>query len=342
MTRIEKVARRHPATRFTMFIVGVALACGLGLATPPTRAADLQTVTLGLDFLPTAYHAPLFLGVVKGEYKAEGIDLQISDGKGSNVALQAVAAGNVMIVLANYATMAQAVGQGMPVVAIGGLVERLPDSVISLKGSGLKTPKDLEGHSMTIPPASAVFRLFRAFAAATGIDLDKIKQIQTDSNATLTGLLQGQVDFTVGWAFTDALKVASQKPIEPPMLFADYGVNVLGTGFVVQKQTVAKDRALLQRFLAVTANVYAEAAKNPKAAAAAMAVARPNVDPALILSQFELFPRFLNSKRSEGHGFGWMSAEDWAETIEILKKYFDMKETVDVASLYTNDLLPSK
>jgi NitT/TauT family transport system substrate-binding protein len=321
---------------------GVAAWLAGAPAAPPAQAAELQTVTLGLDFLPTGYHAPLFLGVAKGYYKDAGIDLQISDGKGSNVALQAVAAGNAMIVLANYATMAQAVGQGMPVVGIAGLVQRLPDSVISLKGSGLTTPKSLEGHSMTIPPASAVFRLFRAFAAATGIDIDKIKQIQTDSNATLTGLLQGQVDFTVGWAFTDALKVAGQKPIEPPMLFSDYGVNVLGTGFVTKKDMVAKDGPLLRHFLAATAKSYAEGAKDPNAAAEAIVAARPNVDPALIVKQLALFPRFLNSKRSEGHGFGWMSGEDWAQTIDILKKYFDMKETVDVASLYTNDLLPAK
>jgi NitT/TauT family transport system substrate-binding protein len=230
----------------------------------------------------------------------------------------------------------------MPVVAIGGLVQRLPDSVISLKGSGIKTPKDLEGRSMTIPPASAIYKLFPAFAAATGIDLAKIKQIQTDSNATLTGLLQGQVDFTVGWAFTDALRVAAQKPIEPPMLLSDYGVNVLGTGFVVQKTTATTKAALIRKFLAATAKSYDEATANTQAAVDAMAQARPNVDPDLILNQLKLFPRFLNSERSKGHGFGWMSPDDWVQTVEILKKYFDLKETVDVASLYTNDLLPAK
>ena len=52
---------------------------------------------------------------------------------------------------------------------------------------------------------------------STGIDITKIRQVQMDAAATTTALLQGQVDFTTGWAFTDALRVAKQKPIEPPM-----------------------------------------------------------------------------------------------------------------------------
>jgi hypothetical protein len=61
-----------------------------------------------------------------------------------------------------------------------------------------------------------------------------------------------------------------------------------------------------------------------------------------MLAQLKLLPRFFATDRSKGHGFGWTAPEDWSQTVELLKKYFEMTETVDVASLYTNDFVPSK
>jgi NitT/TauT family transport system substrate-binding protein len=311
-------------------------------ATSIAAQTPLTSVSLRLDFLPAGYHAPLFLAVQRGYYREHGIDLQIGDGRGSNPSLQSVAAGNDMIVLANYGTMTEGITKGMPVIGVGGLIQRLPDGVIWLRGSGIKAPKDLEGRTMSIPPASAVFKLFAAFVAATGIDMNKIKQVQTDSNAALIGLINGQVDFTTGWVFTDALKVESQKPIDPPMLFADYGVNVLAAGFVVQKATAATKGDTIRRFLAATAKGYQEGLKEPEAAVAAMIQSRPGGSSELWLKQLKLVEPFLQTERSKAHGFGWTAREDWEQTIVILKKYFGMTASVDAASLYTNDLLPSQ
>src|SRR6267154_4992788 len=86
---------------FSAGLAVVAVAIGTSLA---ASAAD--DLSLRLDYLPQGYHAPLFYGVAKGYYAEQGINLKIADGKGSNASLQAVAAGNNTIVLANYATMA--------------------------------------------------------------------------------------------------------------------------------------------------------------------------------------------------------------------------------------------
>jgi NitT/TauT family transport system substrate-binding protein len=336
MTRIAKVAR----TALALVLPIIAATAVL----PATSAAQgaLTSVSLRLDYLPAGYHAPLFLALQRGYYREQGIDLQISDGKGSNPSLQSVAAGNDLIVLANYTSMIEGTTRGMPVIGVGGLLQRLPDSVISLQGSGIKTPKDLEGRTMSISPASAVFKMFSAFVAATGIDISKIRQVQADSNAVLTLLLQGQVSFATGWAFTDALKVAAQKPIEPPMVMSDYGVNVLGAGFIVQKATATSKGDTIRAFLAATAKGYADGEKDPEAAVAAMIAARPSGSSELWLKQLKLFPPFMTTERSKGHPFGWTAREDWTQTVDILSKYFGMTASVDLASLYTNDFLPAK
>ena len=44
----------------------------------------------------------------------------------------------------------------------------------------------------------------------------------------------------------DAPKIAKYKPITKPMLFADYGVNTLGTGMFATKTTLAKDPDMIR------------------------------------------------------------------------------------------------
>lgn len=324
------------------FIKGLGALALVGLATAavPARAAD--SVTLRLDFLPSGYHAPLFLGLARGHYAKQDITLQIADGRGTNATLQAVAAGNDMIGIGNYSTMIQAIGQGMPVVGIGGLIQRLPDSIIAPAGSGIRTPKDLEGKSMSIPPTSAVFRLFPAFAAAAGIDASKVRQVQMDPGATSAAMLSGQVNFTTGWAFTDALRIAKQRPIEPPIMMSDFGINVLGAGFFVTRATASGKADVLKRFMAATVQSFEEGLKEPEAAMNAMFAARPEIDKDLLLEQLRRLGPFLQTDRSKGRVLGWTAREDWAQTVDLLQKYFEMKDRVDVAALYTNDFLPAR
>ena len=68
------------------FVLALAL-----LAAVPAHAAD--KVILMLNWYVYGEHAPFYYGKAKGFYAAEGIDLDIQEGRGSAVTTQAVAAG---------------------------------------------------------------------------------------------------------------------------------------------------------------------------------------------------------------------------------------------------------
>jgi NitT/TauT family transport system substrate-binding protein len=319
-----------------LLTAGLAVLAVTGGTISAASAAD--ELNLRLDYLPQGYHAPLFYGVAKGYYTEQGINLRIADGKGSNASLQSVAAGNDAIVLANYATMAQSTTQGMPV-AIGGMIQRLPDSIIALKDSGIKSPKDLEGRTGSIPATSAVYKLFPAFARASGVDVKKVKMVQIAAGTSHAALVQGQVDFTTGWAFTQGVQIAKHKPIEAPILMADYGLNILGVGFVVTRATASTKADALRRFMTATSKAYREGIKDLDGSANAMFAARPETERDVIIEQFKLLPPFLHSDRTKGRSFGWMAREDWVQTIDILQKYFELAGTVDVDKVFTNEFV---
>lgn len=304
--------------------------------------AQNQPASLRLDWTPSGYHAPIFLALARGYYKEQGIDLQIFDGKGSLSTLTAISEGADTIGIASLATMSLSVSQGRQLLAISGLIQTMPDAIISLKGSGITKPKDVEGKTWGFNPDDYSVRLFPALAKNAGIDESKVKKVQLSHAVVHTALLQGTIDFMVGWEFTDALRLARQKPIETPMKYADYGINMFAGGVFVHKKTAAENPKLLRGFLAATARGFEEGLKNPEAAVEALIAQRPASDRALLLEQLRRTPPYLQTKNSEGKGFGYMAAEDWAQTLSLMKSIFEFKTDVQAKDIYTNDFLPKK
>lgn len=314
----------------TMLIAGFTTIC----AAQPSFAAD--HLKLKLDWLPSGYHAPIFLGLEKGYYSDAGIDLSIEDGQGSNPALQAAAAGNADVVLANYSTMIQSIASGMDLIGIGGFIQRLPDSILSLEKDPIKSPKDLEGRTMAITPDSASAKLMDAYIKATGVDKSKITFINLKAGQDVQALLSGNATVMVGWIITQAPQLASKAQAAKPLMLSDAGINILGTGFIVSKTYEGQHKELLKRFMTATAKSFADGFKNPEASMDAMIKARPLAEKPLNLVSLKALEPLMHTGRSEGKPFGWTAREDWEQSEDLLQKYFDMKAKVDVAKVYTN------
>jgi NitT/TauT family transport system substrate-binding protein len=307
----------------------------------PIKAEPLEPVRLRLDWFAGANHAAIFLAAARRYYAEAGINLEVLDGKGSVATIQAIDSGNDLIGVASLTTTTIAVAKGMSLVAIGGIVQKSPDAIIALKGSGILTPKDVEGKRWGVVPDASFARSFPAFAAAQSIDIKSITRIQLSSSTLYSALLQGNVDFITGWASNDALKISRQKPIEPPIVFANYGVNILGTGFIVTRATVERRADLLRRFMAATAKGARDAEADPAAAVEAVVKARPSIDRSIVTAELIALAEFQHTERTKDRPFGWMAKEDWIQTHELLTKFFDLSGPVDIDRLYTNEFIPN-
>jgi NitT/TauT family transport system substrate-binding protein len=336
----RRLNRKICVHRTAILLAGCLLAAFVG--THRAAAQNLEHVTVRLDWLAGADHTSIFLAAARGYYKEKGIDIEINDGKGSVGTIQAVGAGSDMIGLASLSQVAIAIGKGVPLISIAGIVQKAPDAVIALKGTGILKPKDIEGKRWALIPDDSGARIFPAFAAANGIDMSKVQKIQVSYSTIYSVLLQGNADFITGWATSEALKIGKQKPIEPPIVFSDYGVNSLGTGIFVTKETAAKREKLLRDFLEATVRGAEETEKDPAAGVDAIMKMRPSSDRAVIADEYAMLPPYLHTKNSAGHGYGWMAKADWDQTREILQKYFDLHANLEVAQFYTNEYLPKQ
>src|SRR5829696_3529487 len=130
-SRFTPRRRRHAMQRRILMQTLAAAALAAAFATPTAAQQPAKDkVVLMLNWYVYSEHAPFFLGKEKGYYDAEGIDLEIQEGRGSAVTVQAVAAGSATFAYADVPTMIRAATKGAPVKAVGVALQVSPMSAM--------------------------------------------------------------------------------------------------------------------------------------------------------------------------------------------------------------------
>ena len=94
-----------------------------------TAAQAQDKVTFRLNWLLYGFHTPFYLGLERGYYKDEKIDLTIGEGQGSVRAVQTVGAKGDMFGLADGGSVVAGVSKGAPVKAVMAVTNSSPYSL---------------------------------------------------------------------------------------------------------------------------------------------------------------------------------------------------------------------
>lgn len=233
-------------------------------------------VVLLLNWYTYSEHAPFYLGKERGYYEQEGIDLDIQEGRGSGVTVQAVAAGTATFGYADIPTMIKAASKGAPVTAVGVALQTSPMSVMAFSDKNIRKPEDIKGKTVAVTPGDAMSQIWPLFLKKTGLKEGEFKQVAGDAQTKLNAVINNQAELLLGYVMDQAIKLqdATKKPVTP-IRFADYGVNMVSSGVIVQKDYLKSNPEVVKRFLKATQRSMEEAAKNPEAAIDAMLKAQP-------------------------------------------------------------------
>jgi len=309
------------------------------LGSAPAIAAD--AVTFRLNWYLGGLHVPFYYGKEKGIYAAEGIDLTINEGRGSANTVQVVAAGSDTFGLADSSSVISTAARGAEVKSVMSLLNSTGFSVVSLAETGIKTPKDLEGKRLAVSPGDPLGQLFQALAAYNKLDMSKISMVQVDPAAKVVAVLEKRADGLLGGA-DDQYFLIKQRGIAPAALrFADNGANIVGMTIVTKTDLIKSNPDLVRRFVRATAKSWEEAKKNPGAAVDAALKAKPDLNRESTQEQLMVDIELLDSPNSKGR-IGWGAQADWDQTIDLLKKYRDLKTDQPWTAFHTNDFVAAK
>jgi NitT/TauT family transport system substrate-binding protein len=312
------------------------------LMTQHAFAQDLKKINYRLAFIAGGIDAPTFVAAGKGYFKEEGLEVEIVDGDGSTGTIQAVGNGSFNMGNAGLGALVQASAtSGFDnITAVFGLVQKDPTSIVSLKGSGITKPKDLEGKRFATEAGNLTDGMIKAFCEANGVDFDSFKLIVTD--AYQQALLSGDADFVNVWANPDGDHIMEHAEIEPPMLFADYGVNILGSSIIVRKDFLAENEDVVRGFLRAVTKAHADVQANPEEALKYFMEYRPDADSKAIANEIEVMEKYRHTKATEGKPFGYVDPEDLAQTIALLEKYSGIPAgVIKPETVYTDKYQPA-
>jgi NitT/TauT family transport system substrate-binding protein len=308
----------------------------------PAAAAD--KVILMLNWYVYGEHAPFYLGKEKGLYAAEGIDLEIQEGRGSGVTAQAVAAKTAQFGYIDVPTMMRAAVKGAPLVATGVLLQTSPMSAMGFVEKNIRKPEDIKGKTVATTPGDSMSQIWPLFLKKTGLKESDFKTVSGDAQTKLNAVINGQADLLLGYVMDQSMKIkdATGKDVYP-IKFADYGVNLVSSGIVTNTDLVKSNPDLVRRFMAASVKSVEAAVKDPKAAAQAILNANPKGGkPDTLLQGFELtIPLYQAPGKKDTKPFR-VSDELMSETVDLMVEYggLDAAAKKDPKVYYTNDYLP--
>lgn len=318
----------------------VAIMATLAVSVSGALAAD--KVTLRTDWTVVGYHAPFYLGLDKGFYSDEGLDLQIEEGKGSATGISLVANGRDTFTFADAATSAKMTAEGSPTEVVMGIIQRSLLSVVSPKDRNIKTPKDLIGKVVASCGSTGGSVLFPAFLDATGLNKSEVTLVNTDCSAYFPLVVQGRADATISY-YPAAMGIFGRLGVHDlnSLSFWDAGVKLPAHGIVASKETADTKKDLVTRFVAATAKSWTYARANPDEAVESLMKHFPLLagKAESLKSELVLTMQFVPPAGTYDKPFGWQSPKDWDEAIHALTTYMGMKPGTPPSSLYTNEFI---
>ena len=304
--------------RFVAIVVATTMLCS-GVA----QGEPKDKVVLMLNWYLYSEHAPFFLGKERGFYDQEGLDLDIQEGRGSGVTVQAVAANTATFGYVDVPTMIKAAAKGAPVKSVGVALQLSPMSVMGFAEKNIRAPKDIVGKTVAITPGDSMSQIWPLFLKKTGIKETDFKTVAGDAQTKLNAVMNGQADLLLGYVMDQAIKLqdATKKPVYP-IRFADYGVNMISSGIIVNSETLKSKPDMVKRFLRATTRALEESEKNPEAAVDAMlkANSKAGVRETLIIGLKQTTALYHTKETAKERPLR-VSMSDVRESLDLLAQY---------------------
>ena len=249
------------------FLIGLI---GLFGATSNIAHADTK-VRFTLDWIPGSTHAPFFIALYKGYYKAEGLDVTIDRGKGSAEVIRQLASGVYDIGFPDINVLidfdSKNPNQAIREVMMGH--EQAPASIFVLKSSGITDPKQLEGKTLGAAANDSTFKLFPLFAKLAGFDATKVKVQYIEPSLREVLLVRKNVDAIPGQVFNSMIELEAKGVKADDLryfMYKDYGLAIYGNGVAVSRSFMEHNPEAVKGFLRATIKGFKDMVQDPELA----------------------------------------------------------------------------
>ena len=301
----------------------------------PAHAAD--KMTLQLNWFHLADHAPIYMALKKGYFKEENLELNVVRGAGSADSAKKIDLKQAEVGISDAPTVITAITKGAKLKIVAVVYDKAGNNAFFKKSANIRSPKDLVGKKIAVPPADSHRVLWPAFASLNKIDPAAVTLVNVKPEGKQAIVASGEVDasFDLYTSYAIWEKVLGKGNVGH-LLWADFGLPIYGHTYFVNTELEKKNPKMIERFLRATHKGWRDAHANPAEAIDAMVAAVPGLDREALFNTTPQIMDLCVTERSQKHGLGWIEEGLMQRTIDVTFANNKPEKPVKAADVYTN------
>jgi NitT/TauT family transport system substrate-binding protein len=317
------------------------------MAAWPAGAAAQTKLKFVLDWQIQGPQAPFITAKVGGNFSAQGLDVTVDRGAGSQKTIELVATGTYDMGYGDINSMIEynVKNPATPLIAVYMVLNTPPFTLFSLKKYGINQPKDLAGASIGAPAGDAPRRLWPIFAKNAGVPVNSVTWTNMAPPLREPALVKGDVKAISGFYFTGFLNLTDNLKIPEGEIVAfkyqDYGVDLYGNAVIVRADWLKANPETVRKFLAGLNAGFKATLKDPQAAIRQIKSVEPLANEATELKRLQLAIQ-ANMVNDEVRrvGLGAIDPARMQRAIDQVVQYFELPGKPTVAQVFTTEYLP--
>jgi len=327
--------------RRTLALMASCLSLALaGCQDKPAPTAGQKTVTFNMSWLPQGSMGGVIAAIDNGYYAEQGLTVNVTRGFGGvrtvnelDQGLFEFGYGDPVSVILNRA-------KGGGVKLVGAINTSWPAALCYIvERHKIETPADLSGLTIGGGQSSAMQVVAPSWLKRNGVDPASVKMMQLDPAVVVTSRVEGKIDAGECWR-GNSLPLFRKRAAEAGLTlgvlpYDRFGLDIYGSGVMASDATIAKDPALVRKFLAATYKGYAWAGEHPDETVAMMIKRYPVLDPQVTREQ-------LVETRALMAGGTRFDPKRMDNAVAFLTDAYGLEKPPAAADVFTNDLLEAR
>lgn len=286
-------------------------------------------------------------GIAHGIYKADGINLTLTQGDGSSTTATLVGQGKYQFGFADTSTAALAQSKGVPIKNVLVIQERSAFATECWKSAHVSSPAQLKGHSVIMIPSESTAQIWPAFLAVNHLSPSSIPVVSASVSDKVTLFVAHKADCMAGLLGEDTLEASLQSSgIGAPMPWADDGIDLFGYGIIAPDSVITSDPSLVRHFVAATIESWRTTCASQPAAIALFAKEYPQLSNTAADKAYNKGNLSTTCSQLQPPAgittspLGPASAAQWQSTVATLTKYAGLTSSLPASAYYTNAFIP--
>jgi len=299
------------------------------------RTAGMTPVTLGVGFIPNVQFATYYVGIEKGFYAEEGIELTLDYGF-ENDYLALVGVNEIQFMVGSGDQVVIGRAQELPIRYVMNWYTQYPVVIFAKADSGIAEPADLAGKTIGIPgPFGASYVAFRGLIDAADLSEDDLS-LESIGFTQAAAVSENTVDAAVDYGVNGPV-VLGQAGIDTVQIKLDKYLRIPANGLVTNETTINESPELVAGMVRASLKAARYTLDNPDEAFEIALKFVPEADGENEVPNRAVFDAVLEYWTPRGSlPLGATVLGEWTTAAALMQKIGLVDTLVDPKELFTN------